>query len=121
MSPDADCSSSQQGVDTSTMDVDASFHYFSDDDNGDGDLDSSPNEGSFADVSNHVQPDYSLQNKYNAYLQSGLGQMLGSPYYQRDIELLRILMKAKAPNYLFDELKEHFRTSVYPGARILSG
>jgi hypothetical protein len=39
--------------------------------------------------------------------------MKGSPYYQSDIELLRILMKAKAPNYLFDEIKEHFRTTVY--------
>jgi hypothetical protein len=39
--------------------------------------------------------------------------MKGSPYYQRDIELPRILTKAKAPNYLFDELKEHFQTTVY--------
>jgi hypothetical protein len=51
LSPDADCSFSQQVVDTSIMDVDASFHHFSDDDNGDGDLASFSNDGSFADDS----------------------------------------------------------------------
>ena len=57
-------------------------------------------------------PDQSLLKKHDAYLNSGRSQMNGSSAYQCDIELLSILMKAKAPVYLFDHLKAFFRKTV---------
>ena len=134
MSLDADVSSSQQFADTSNMDVDVSCHLYSSDDEMpndtgvlycdkssvlaygdhytiDDDVASSNEDG--VDVANVIQPDFSLTSKYNTYLSSRMGQMKGSTAYQCDIELLCILMKAKAPVYLFDQIKECFRTTVH--------
>jgi hypothetical protein len=129
--------SSQQFADTSTMDLDVSCHHNSDDEmpneagfsyfgesSADGDVDhvktdddfASANEDGIEDTSK-MQPDCSLMCKYNTYLSSGLGQMKTSTAYQRDIELLRILTKAKAQcTFLirlnpFTELRFTFRNS----------
>ena len=133
LSLDADGSSSQQFADTSTMDLDVSCHHNSDDEmpneagllyfdecSVDGFVDhfetddeiASANEDGIDDTSDY-QPDCSLMCKFNTYLSSGLGQMKASTAYQRDIELLRILTKAKAPVYLFDQIKSHYRTTVH--------
>jgi hypothetical protein len=72
---------------------------------------SSNNDG--VDVTNDIETDFSLLRKYNSYLSSCMGQMKGSTLYQRDIELLCILMKAKSPMYLFVQIKACFRTMVH--------
>ena len=131
---DADVLLLSQFADTSNMDVDISRHLYSSDDEmpnetgilnceessvlADGDHyiiddDLASSNEDVVDVANVKQPDLSLMSKYNTYLSSGMGQMKASIAYQRDIELLRILMKAKAPVYLFDQIKECFRTTVH--------
>jgi hypothetical protein len=134
LSLDADVVSSQQFDDTSTMDLDVSCHHNSGDDempneagflyfdesSVDGGVDhvetdddfAPANKDRFIDTSD-IQPDFSLMCKYNTYLSSGLGQMKASTAYQRDIEHLQILTKAKAPVYLFDQIIALYRTTVH--------
>ena len=115
----------QSNADICTMDVDVSCIQYSDDDmridagaspiddsrvlghgdhaNGDHATTGSDDDGylccNLGGVldTNDIEPDISLRCKYNSYLSSGLGQMKATIAYQRDVEFLRILSTAKAP------------------------
>jgi hypothetical protein len=122
---------SEQMADISTMDVDRSCCNYSDNemptedadinsavdsticDNDDSDTTDASSNNAGVVATNDIATDFSLLRKYDTYLSSGMGQMKGSTAYQRDIELLRILMKAKCPVYLFDQIKACFRTTVH--------
>jgi hypothetical protein len=122
---------SEQIADISTMDVDVSFSHYSDNEmpteeagmnsaddsslcnNVDSDTTDASSNNAGVVATNDIETDFSLLRKYDTYLSSGMGQMKESTAYQRDIELLRILMKAKSPVYLFGQIKACFWTTVH--------
>ena len=65
------------------------------------------------------EPDFSLVHKFNEYADSGVGNMFSTPAFRYDVQLLAIIMKHKANNGMFDDIKECVRSAALDGVDLI--